>query len=208
MLSGPGSPPGTSVRQVRRGRRLEYFTIGWNLIEALVSLAAGVRAGSISLIGFGIDSMIECSSGGVLLWRLREGELGALREQRALQLVGWSFLALAGYVAGDAAWALARREMPEASYLGIVIAALSLVVMPLLARAKRRVAADLSSQALVADSRQTDLCAWLSAILLAGLTLNAAFGWWWADPVAALGMAPIIAKEGLEALRGRHCEEC
>lgn len=193
---------------VRRGRSLEYLTIGWNTVEAAASIGAGVLAGSIALVGFGVDSIIESSSGAVLLWRLRDGERGEQRERLALRLVGVSFLFLAAYVAFDAAKSLMMREPPEASYIGITIAALSLIVMPLLARAKRAVAASLNSRAMKADSRQTDLCVYLSAILLGGLLLNALCGWWWADPVAALVMTPIIAKEGLEALRGETCDDC
>ncbi len=190
---------------VRRGRRLEYFTIVWNSLEAIAAIGAGLFAGSIALVGFGIDSVIETSSGAVLLWRLRDGARGEARERIALRLVGVSFLVLAAYVASDAVKSLVMREPPQASYLGIAIAALSLVVMPLLARAKRRVAAEINSRALQADSRQTDLCAYLSAILLAGLVLNALFGFWWADPIAGLIMTPIIAKEGVQALRGETC---
>jgi divalent metal cation (Fe/Co/Zn/Cd) transporter len=192
---------------VRRGRRLEYFTVGWNLIEAAVALGAGLFAGSIALIGFGIDSLIETSSGAVLLWRLQEGEEGEKRERMALKLVGISLLALAAYVAIDATKGLILKDPPEESLLGIILAAVSLTVMPLLARAKRKVAAKLNSQALVADSHQTDICAYLSAILLLGLGFNALFGWWWADPGAALAMVPIIVKEGLEALRGESCKD-
>lgn len=192
---------------VRRGRWLEYLTIGWNSLEAIISIAAGLIAGSIALVGFGLDSLIEVSSGAALLWRLHMDapERRERAERIALKLVGVSFLLLAGYVAFDSAKALIKREAPESSYVGIAIAALSLAVMPLLARAKRRVAAEISSRALKADSRQTDICTYLSAILLAGLILNALFGWWWADPVAALVMIPIIAKEGVEALRGETC---
>ncbi len=193
---------------VRRGRALEYLTIGWNAVEAVAAIGAGAWAGSIALVGFGVDSVIESSSGAILLWRLREGEDGEKRERVALRLVGISFLLLAAYVAFDAVKSLFMREPPEASYVGIAIAALSLLVMPLLARAKRRVAAQLKSRAMRADSRQTDICAYLSAILLCGLALNAAFGWWWADPVAGLLMTPIIAKEGFEALRGETCDDC
>ncbi len=190
---------------LRRGRLLEYLTIGWNLLEGVVAVGSGLVAGSAALVGFGVDSFIESLSGGALLWRLRSDEDSERRERIALKLVGVSFLALAAYVAYDAASSLIRRELPEASYVGIALAALSLVVMPLLARAKRRVAAGLNSRALEADSRQTDICAYLSAILLGGLLLNAVLGWWWADPVAALVMVPIIAKEGVEALRGETC---
>jgi divalent metal cation (Fe/Co/Zn/Cd) transporter len=189
-----------------RGRRLEVLTLGWNVVEGVVSVVAGAIAGSASLVGFGVDSFIESLSGGVLLWRLQDGEHGEARERLALRLVGISFLLLAAYVAWESVSKLVTREAPEASPLGIAIAALSLVVMPLLARAKRRVAAGLGSRAMHADSRQTDLCAYLSAILLAGLALNAAFGWWWGDPVAGLVMAPIIVKEGIDALRGERCE--
>lgn len=190
---------------VRRGRRLEYFTIAWNSLEAIAAIGAGLFAGSVALVGFGVDSVIETSSGAILLWRLRDGERGEEREGLALRLVGISFLFLAAYVAFDAVKSLVLREPPEASYVGICIAALSLLVMPLLARAKRRVAVAINSRAMKADSRQTDLCAYLSAILLAGLALNALFGLWWADPVAGLIMTPIIAKEGVEALRGETC---
>jgi len=192
---------------VRQGRLLEYFTVGWNLIEAAVAVGAGLFAGSIALIGFGIDSLIETSSGAILLWRLQEGEEGEKRERRALKLVGVSLLALAAYVAIDATKGLILKDHPEESLIGIILAAVSLAVMPLLAWAKRRVAARLNSRALVADSHQTDICAYLSAILLVGLGLNAILGWWWADPVAALAMLPIIVKEGLEALRGEACED-
>ena len=191
----------------RVGRRLEYFTLGWNLIEAVVAVGAGLLAGSIALIGFGADSVIESISGSVLLWRLQTPQADERRERLALKLVGVSFLVLAVYVAVDAARTLVRREAPEVSLVGIGLAAASLVVMPLLARAKRRVAARLASRALHADSRQTDLCAWLSAILLGGLALNALAGWWWADPIAALLMVQIIAREGVAALRGEHCAD-
>jgi divalent metal cation (Fe/Co/Zn/Cd) transporter len=190
---------------IRRGRSLEYLTIGWNLLEGLVAVGSGVVAGSTVLVGFGIDSFIESLSGGALLWRLRSDENAERRERVALRLVGVGFLALAAYVAFDAVKALVYREPPDASRVGIALAALSLVAMPLLARAKRRVAAGLNSRAMQADSRQTDICAYLSAMLLGGLLLNALLGWWWADPVAALVMTPIIAKEGVEALRGQTC---
>jgi divalent metal cation (Fe/Co/Zn/Cd) transporter len=187
---------------VRRGRRLEYITIVWNSLEGIIAIGAGVIAGSIALVGFGIDSVIEVSSGAIILWRLVSGEH---REELALKLVGVSFLALAAYVALDAIKSLWFFEVPDASYIGIGIAALSLGVMPILARAKRRVAAQINSRAMHADSRQTDLCTYLSAILLGGLGLNALFGWWWADPVAGLIMVPIIVNEGVQALRGETC---
>lgn len=192
----------------RSGRRLEYFTLGWNVTEAAIAITAGVFAGSIALVGFGADSVIESLSSLVLLWRLQSHEADERRERLALRLVGVCFLILAAYVAFDAAHSLISRELPDASFVGIALSVVSLIVMPLLARAKRRVAGRLDSAALSADSRQTDLCAYLSAILLGGLALNAAFGWWWADPVAALIMVPIIIREGMQALRGELCDDC
>jgi divalent metal cation (Fe/Co/Zn/Cd) transporter len=193
---------------IRRGRALEYLTIGWNLAEAVVAITAGVLAGSSALLGFGLDSVIESTSGAVLLWRLQAGPEGEKREQQALKLVGVSFLLLAAYVAWESASTLWLREAPDDSLVGIGLAIVSLIVMPILARAKRKVAVGLNSGALHADSRQTDLCAVLSAILLGGLTLNWLLGWWWADPVAGLAMVPIIAIEGRRALRGEHCDDC
>ena len=195
---------------LRRGRFLEYLTIIWNLLEGIISVGAGLLAGSIALVGFGIDSFIESLSGGALLWRLHldAPERREKAERIALRVIGVSFLLLAAYVTVDAVKALINREPPEATYLGIAIAALSLVVMPLLARAKRRVAKEIHSHAMEADARQTDICTYLSAILLGGLLLNAVVGWWWADPVAALVMIPIIGKEGIEALSGKQCGDC
>lgn len=188
--------------QERRGRLLAYVTIVWNSLEGIIAVGAGIFAGSVALVGFGVDSVIEVSSGAIILWRLASDET---RERLALKLVGISFLALAAYVAFDAVKSLIYQEPSNPSYVGIAIAALSLVVMPLLAREKRKVANRLNSAAMIADSRQTDICAYLSAILLGGLGLNALFGFWWADPVAALIMVPIIAKEGIDALRGDAC---
>jgi len=198
------------AEEVRRGRTLERLTIGWNLFEGLVAVVAGAAAGSIALVGFGLDSVIEVSSGAALLWRLHADapEKRERAERVSLKIVGLSFIALAAYVAFDAVKALVAGEPPEASYVGIALAASSLVVMPLLARAKRRVALRIGSRAMQADSRQTDICAYLSAILLGGLILNALLGWWWADPLAALLMTPLIAREGVEALRGETCAGC
>ncbi len=190
---------------IHRGRRLEYLTLGWNLGEGAVAIGAGVFAGSTALLGFGIDSLIECLSGSVLLWRLSHGEKGEQREQQARKLVGLSLLILAAYVAYEAAESLLKREPPAASYVGIALALAAVIVMPLLARAKRKVATSLDSRAMHADSRQSDICGYLSAILLFGLGANALLGWWWTDPVAALLMVPIIGKEGIEALRGEQC---
>ncbi len=200
--------PAREASGLREGRRLEIFTIGWNVIEAAVSIGAGILAGSAALVGFGIDAVIESGSGAVLLWRLQDREDHTERESTALRWVGASFLALAAWVGYDAARSIWLREIPSVSYAGISIAALSLIVMPWLARQKRRVAAEIGSRALESDSRQTSLCAYLSAILLGGLVLNATLGWWWADSVAALLMVPIIANEGLEALRGERCDDC
>lgn len=193
---------------VKRGRYLEYFTIGYNSLEGLIAVAAGVVAGSIALVGFGFDSLIEVTSGAVLLWRLHADVDQARRERVeaiSLRLVGICFIALALYLIQDSVWSLLKREAPDESLVGIILAAVSLVVMPLLVRAKRKVARRINSAALMADSKQTELCTYLSAILLGGLLLNALLGWWWADPVAALIMVPIIAKEGIEALRGETC---
>jgi divalent metal cation (Fe/Co/Zn/Cd) transporter len=205
--SSPRPNPGRA-HHLRRGRRLEYFTLGWNMVEAGVAIGAGWLAGSIALVGFGVDSLIESTSGAILLWRLASPAHDESRERLALRLVGVSFFLLAAYVCFEAVKSLVQSEEPKASLPGIVLSVLSLIVMPLLARAKRRVAANISSHALVADSRQTDICAYLSAILLGGLALNALFGWWWADPVAALIMVPIIAREGFEAWQGEVCEDC
>ncbi|MCU1237875.1 MAG: integral rane protein [Candidatus Solibacter sp.] len=191
--------------EVKRGIKLEYFTIAYNLIEAAVGLIAGIFAGSVALVGFGLDSVIEVTSGATLLWRLR-GD--ARREPAAIRIVGVCFLVLAAYVAYEAGEALVSHRSPERSVPGIALAAVSMIVMPLLSRAKRQVAGRISSAALHADARQTDFCAWLSAILLAGLLLNALLGWWWADPAAALVMTPIIAREGWNALRGKPCGDC
>ena len=196
---------------IKRGQRLEYFTIAWNSLEALVSIVAGIFAGSVSLIGFGLDSLIEVTSGAALLWRLHHDLDPSRREHiegKTLRIVGVCFVALAVYIAFESAASLIRHESPERSLPGIVIAALSVIVMPLLARAKRQVARGIDSAAMHADSRQTDFCTYLSVILLGGLLLNAVSGWWWADPVAGLAMVPIIAKEGMDGIRAKACRTC
>jgi divalent metal cation (Fe/Co/Zn/Cd) transporter len=195
---------------VLHAKRLEYITKIWNLLEGIVSLVAGFFAGSISLVGFGVDSFIEVASGSIVLWRMAVDHNIARREHNddlALKLVGFSFIGLAGCLVFPAILRFSDHRAPQHSVPGIVIAALSLIVMPLLSRAKRKVAARLKSSAMKADARQTDFCAYLSAILLAGLLLNFAFGWWWADPVAALIMASIIANEGINASLGKRCCE-
>ena len=201
----------TRAHDLQRGIFLEYLTIGWNILEGIVAVASGVVAGSIALVGFGIDSFIETSSGGILLWRLRAEHRGANAEQlerKALKLVGLSFLLLAAYVAVDSIKSLVEREQPRRSLVGIGIAVASIVVMPWLAHQKRKAAGKLNSAALQSDSCQASLCAYLSAILLGGLILNAILGWWWADPIAALVMVPIIAREGIKALKGDSCDDC
>jgi len=197
---------------VRRGLLLNYATLGYNSLEGLIAIAAGLAAGSIALLGFGLDSLIEVSASLAAIWRLyrdRDEPGRAQAEQVTLRIIGALFIALAVYVTADAIRALFARSAPGESIVGIVLAALSLAVMPLLARAKRRVALAMGSSALAAEARQTVFCTYLSAILLAGLLLNATVGWWWADPAAALVMVPIIAKEGVDGLRGRSvCGDC
>jgi divalent metal cation (Fe/Co/Zn/Cd) transporter len=192
----------------QRGKRLEYFTILWNSLEGLIAVIAGVFAGSISLVGFGVDSFIEVTSGSAVLWRLSMDADTHRREhieRRTLRIVGACFLALAAYVSFEAIRDLVGREAAAHSWPGILLACVSLVVMPLLSRAKQRVGAAMHSRAMQADARQTAFCTYLSGILLGGLLLNMLLGWWWADPVAALVMVPIIVKEGAAGLRGDPC---
>jgi divalent metal cation (Fe/Co/Zn/Cd) transporter len=196
---------------VLRGRRLEYFTVVWNTLEGLVAVVAGIVAGSISLVGFGIDSFIEVTSGSVLIWRMSvdsDVHRRETNEKLALRIVGACFLLLAAYISYDSISDLWSKRAPEHSVAGIILACASLVVMPVLSRAKRKVGRALGSAAMHADAKQTEFCTYLSAILLLGLLLNAFFGLWWADPVAALIMVPIIAKEGIEGLQGKACDEC
>jgi divalent metal cation (Fe/Co/Zn/Cd) transporter len=193
-----------------QGRRLEYFTIAWNSLEGLVAVGSGLLAGSVSLVGFGLDSFIEVTSGITLLWRMA-GESDACqrarREAAALRVVGVCFLALAAYVAYESLRQLVEHAPTLASPVGIGLACVSIVVMPVLSRAKRRIARGLGSGAMHADARQTDFCMYLSAILLVGLVLNALFGLWWVDPLAGLAMTPIIAREGIASVRGETCCE-
>jgi divalent metal cation (Fe/Co/Zn/Cd) transporter len=198
---------------VRRGIRLSFATIAYNSFEAIGSLIAGFLAGSVALVGFGIDSVIEVTASIAAQWRLRTDWDESRRERVevvTMRVVGVCFIALAIYILVDAANTLARREAPERSPFGIVILALSVVVMPILATSKKRVARAMKSGALEAEAAQTSLCAYLSVIGLAGVLLNAAFGWWWADPVAALLMVPIIGREGVEGIRAdqRSPDEC
>jgi divalent metal cation (Fe/Co/Zn/Cd) transporter len=191
-----------------RGKRLEYFTIAWNCIEGLVAVIAGAVAGSISLVGFGLDSFIEVTSGATLLWRMSVDAQEVEREHNeklALRIVGACFVSLSLYILFESLSDLVARRAPQHSVAGIALAIVSLIVMPLLSRAKRRVGNSLQSAAMHADAKQTEFCTYLSAILLGGLLLNAAFGLWWADPAAGLIMAPLILREGIEGLRARSC---
>ena len=201
------------ARLQRRGTFLEWFTVTWNLLEAAVALTAGVVAGSVALIGFGIDSGIEVVAASALLWRFRtagahatEKEHG-VAERRALYIVSATFFALASYIAFEAVTALVSKEEPDTSAVGVVLAFASLVVMPTLAYAKQKTGRALGSRALEADAAETWVCAYLSLALLAGVGLNAAFGWWWADPVGALAMLPVILWQGWETLEGARDED-
>ncbi len=191
---------------LKRALRLERLTIAWNVVEAVIAVGAGWRAGSIALVGFGLDSVIETIAALALYRRLRAEQAGATKEEtevherRALWIVGVTFFLLSGYIAFEAASTLWMKEPPEASRIGILLAAASLTVMPALAIAKHRTGKALRSRALVADAKETFVCSYLSLTLLAGLGLNALFGWWWADPVAALAMLPLVIREGWEAL--------
>ena len=202
LVAGPFVPGRDAV--VRKAQRLNILTIGWNVVEGMVAVVAGLLAGSISLVGFGLDSGIEVSAALILAWRLaQERSQGCTQEadRRATRAIAVSFLALAAYVGVESTRDLLGHVQPEASLPGIVLAALSLLVMPLLARAKRKVAPVLGSRAAVSEADQTSLCAWLSAVLLVGLAANAALGWWWADPTAGLAIAGLAAVEGVRTWR-------
>jgi divalent metal cation (Fe/Co/Zn/Cd) transporter len=197
--------------RLRHALHLEYVTVGWNVVEGVVGVTAALAAGSVALLGFGIDSFVETVSGLILIWRLRsEGERADAHEierldRRAQRLVAASLFLLAAYVAADAIHALYATERPQPTAVGVVLTAVSLAVMWWLARAKKRAAAQLGSRALEADAFQTTACWWLSLIALAGLGLNAAWGFWWADPAAALGMTFFLVREGREAWQGDPC---
>jgi divalent metal cation (Fe/Co/Zn/Cd) transporter len=208
----------TSVLDARphllaRALRLEYLTVGWNVIEGLIAIAAALAAGSVALLGFGIDSFVESASGSVLVWRLlaerraTDEERIEHVERRAQKLVAGSLILLAAYIAWESITSIVAGERPQPSLVGIVLAAVSLVVMWWLARAKRRVGAALGSRAMAADAFQTDACFWLSLFLLVGIGANAVFGAWWADPLAALGMTAFIGREALEAWRGESDDD-
>jgi divalent metal cation (Fe/Co/Zn/Cd) transporter len=198
--------PERRVALHRRAQRLEYFTIGWNVVEAFVAIGAGLVAGSVALIGFGVDSAIEVISAVGLLWRLSKAGPHAevaeesAAEKRALYVVAATFLLLAAYITHEAISTLLETEEPLSSPVGIVLSILSLAIMPALAYAKQRTGRDMSSRALVADSKETWVCSYLSLALLVGVGLYAVAGWWWADPIAALAMLPVIVWQGWETL--------
>jgi len=191
-------------RRQRVALRLAWATIAWNTVEAVVAIGAGAAASSIALVGFGLDSTVEVLSASVIVWQMTR-DVPEDREARALRLIAISFFALAGYVTVQAGFDLVTASEPDTSTLGIVLAAVSLVVMPVLAGLKRSNGRRLGSSSVVADSQQTKLCTYLSVVLLIGLLLNAAFSWWWADPLAALVIAALALNEGREAWRGEQC---
>jgi cation diffusion facilitator family transporter len=205
---GSGAEGLPRAELLRRGLGLEYLTIGWNVFEGLVAIGAGLASGSVALVAFGLDSLVETTSGVILVWRLGVEQAGADAERveqverRAERLVGIAFLVLATYVAFESVRTLLAAEAPEASPVGIALIAVSLALMLWLARAKRRVGEALGSRALIADSEQTRACWYLSVVTLAGLVANALLGWWWADSLAALAIAVLLVREGLEAIRG------
>lgn len=196
---------------VKRGRLLNVVSLLYNAAEAVIAMTAGLAAGSIALVGFGVDSMLELGASLTATWRLTADHDPKSRDRAefiALRLTGASFVGLAIYVAFESVQALRHHEVPGESTIGLTLALFSALIMPPLSRAKRRVAEELGSGALAAEAQQTMLCSYLSWILLLGLAANALFGWWWADPLAALGMVPIIGREGWEALRGRSSCAC
>lgn len=188
----------------RRVRLLVAATITYNVVEAVVALAAGTVAGSVALIGFGLDSLVEVTSAGAVAWQFAAAD-PERRERAALRVIAWSFFALAAYVTVEAVRTLVGGAEAEHSTVGIALLALSVVVMPFLSLAQRRTGRELGSRSAVADSKQTLLCTYLSAVVLVGLVLNSTLGWWWADPIAALALAGVAVKEGREALRGEVC---
>ncbi len=202
-------PPERRKTLVGRAQLLAWIGLAWHGIEATVAIVAGIAAGSAALIGFGADSVVEMIAGVVLLWRFGggRGEQGTAgsAERRAQQLIAGSFLLIAAYVGFEAVRDLAGSHQPDVSWVGIGLALVTLATMPLLAAAKTRVARELHSSAAASESRQTILCTYMAATLLAGLAANAAFGWWWADPIAALGIAAFALWEARNSWRGRQC---
>ena len=214
MMSAPALTDERRAQLHRRVRFIVFFTITWNVIEAAVALAAGGTASSAALIGFGLDSIVEVLSAAAVAWQFAAPD-PEKREKVALRVIAVSFFGLAAYVSVDATLSLTGLRDPEHSTVGIVLAALSLLVMPFLSWFERRTGRELGSRSAVADSKQTLLCTYLSAVLLVGLILNAALGWYWADPIAALVIAGVAVKEGRDAWRGDACcqpladdEEC
>jgi len=203
-MAPAGPDPARQAILIRRVRLLVAATIGYNLVEAVVALTAGTLASSTALIGFGLDSVIEVSSAAAVAWQFSTADHTG-RERTTLRIIAVSFFALAGYVTVESLRALLGADRAEHSTIGIVLAAVSLAVMPLLSRAQRRTGRELGSRSAVADSQQTLLCTYLSAVLLVGLAVNALFGWWWADPAAALVIAAVAIKEGRDAWRGDTC---
>ncbi|GAB2873888.1 cation diffusion facilitator family transporter [Nocardioides pacificus] len=206
-IAQPISQPISPAERARLGRRAQALAgaaVAYNVIEAVIAIAAGVAAGSVALVGFGLDSVVEVSSGVIILWQFRHA-LPESREQQALRAMAVSFFALAAYVTFESVRALVSGSDPETSTVGIALACASLAVMPFLSLAQRRAGRALSSSTVVADSTQTLLCTYLSAVLLVGLVLNASLGWGWADPVAGLIIAAVALREGLEAWRGEAC---
>lgn len=193
------------ARLGRRARLLAAASVSYNLVEAVIAITAGVVAGSVALVGFGLDSVVEVSSGLIIPWQFRH-RLPESRERRALQGMAVAFFALAAYVSAESVRALLGGHQPDASRVGIALAAASLMVMPFLSWAQRRTGRSLGSNAVVADSTQTLLCTYLSAVLLVGLLLNASLGWAWADPIAGLVIAGVATREGLQAWRGEGCD--
>lgn len=191
-------------RYGRRAQLLAGASVTYNVVEAIIAITAGLVAGSIALVGFGLDSIVEVSSGLIILWQFRH-PLPESREKTALRLMAFSFFGLAAYVTFESVRSLATGHEPESSLVGIILAAASLVIMPCLSWAQRRTGRALGSNAVVADSTQTLLCTYMSGVLLVGLVLNAAFGWWWADPIAGLVIAAVAIKEAREAWRGEGC---
>jgi divalent metal cation (Fe/Co/Zn/Cd) transporter len=207
MTLSTGTPSLTEAERRRYGRRAQLLaaaSVGYNVIEAVVALGAGLVAGSVALVGFGLDSIVEVSSGLIILWQFRHS-IPEKRERQALRLMALAFFGLAAYVTVESVRSLVGGHVPEHSRVGIVLACLSLLIMPVLSVAQRRTGARLSSASVVADGTQTLLCTYLSAVLLAGLVLNATIGWWWADPIAGLVIAAVAVKEGREAWRGDNC---
>jgi divalent metal cation (Fe/Co/Zn/Cd) transporter len=211
VLPPATAPVPSAVREplVRRARHLAWLGLGWHLVEAAVALAAGVVAGSVALVGFGADSLIEAAAGLVVLWLMAGGRSSSPgAERRAQRLVAASFVLLAAYVGVQAGRDLVGGHHPEASWVGIGLAVVTLAAMPPLAAAKRRVGERLGSSATTSESRQTLLCSYLSAGLLLGLSANAVLGWWWADPLVALGIGAMALREAREAWRGEACACC